>query len=73
MGTEKFYVEAEWDEEAKIWYVADTNIPGLSTEGETLELLTERVEQVASELISANSPRRSRKIILRAERVLMAA
>ena len=38
-----FYVWAKWDDEAEVWYTAETSIRGLVTEADTLEELRERL------------------------------
>jgi len=38
-----FYVWAKWDDEAQVWYTAETSIRGLVTEADTLEKLRERL------------------------------
>jgi hypothetical protein len=35
----EYIVRCQWDDEAGVWYVDDTDVPGLSTEAETFELL----------------------------------
>jgi len=50
----RFYVKAEWDEEAKVWYVAETNVPGLSLEAPTSDALLERLDCAVPELLELN-------------------
>lgn len=50
----RFHVTAEFDEEANIWYVAESNIPGLSAEGATPEELYAKVSELLPELIEDN-------------------
>ena len=39
MRKAKFKVVAMWDSEAEVWYVSETDVPGLNAEGETLDEL----------------------------------
>lgn len=48
-------VHANYDPVERIWYIVDTDVPGLTTEGETLERLGERVTAVMPELIELNA------------------
>ena len=51
-------VLAKYDDEAKVWYIAESDIPGLAGEAATLDELWDVVEDVAGELIEANMPDR---------------
>lgn len=48
-----FNVQAEWDEEARVWWAHNGDIP-LATEAKTFDSLVKRVMQAAPELIVAN-------------------
>jgi predicted RNase H-like HicB family nuclease len=48
-------LHAGYDPEARVWYTLDCDVPGLVTEGETLERLRERAAAVMPELISDNA------------------
>jgi predicted RNase H-like HicB family nuclease len=37
MSTKRYTVTCHWDEEAEVWYVAETDVPGLATEAATVE------------------------------------
>ena len=50
----KYYVLAEWDAEAHVWYVSDTNVPGLSLEGDTEEILLKKLDAAVPELLELN-------------------
>lgn len=39
-------IHAAYDAEAQVWYTIDCDVPGLVTEGETLERLRERAAVV---------------------------
>ncbi len=34
------FVHAEWDEEAQVWVASSDDVPGLATEGSTIEGLS---------------------------------
>jgi hypothetical protein len=65
-------IKAIWDSEAKVW-VAQNDELGLSTEAETLEQLTEKLEVMIPELLELNQGVVSDPlpINLQAERTLM--
>lgn len=44
-------VRVAWDEEVKVWYVEDTDIPGLATEADTLEQLRAKVPVIVRDLM----------------------
>jgi predicted RNase H-like HicB family nuclease len=48
-------LHAGYDPEARVWYTLDCDVPGLVTEGETLERLRERAAAVMPELIADNA------------------
>lgn len=45
------FVRAAWDDEAKVWYVEECDIPGLATEAETLEALLQRIKDIIPDLL----------------------
>jgi hypothetical protein len=49
-----YVVKASFDEEADVWFVDHTDIPGLATEAPTFEELRGKIEVMASELLEAN-------------------
>ncbi|WP_368647547.1 DUF1902 domain-containing protein [Castellaniella ginsengisoli] len=49
-----FFVHAEWDQNAEVWVAASDDVPGLSTEAETLEILSEKLNCMIPELLDAN-------------------
>ena len=57
----QYFVRAEWDDEAKCWYVSDTNVPGLAADAETIPQLTQKLLSMVSDLLIENS--RSKKPI----------
>ena len=50
------HVRAAWDDEAGVWYTAETSIPGLATEAETLERLRERLLVMIPDLLEDEMP-----------------
>jgi predicted RNase H-like HicB family nuclease len=48
-------LHAAYDAEERIWYTLDCDVPGLVTEGETLEHLRDRAAAVLPELLSDNA------------------
>jgi uncharacterized protein DUF1902 len=45
-------VRAEWDEEARVWVAEGTNLPGLVTEADTVEVLLDKLRVMVPELLS---------------------
>jgi len=45
-------VRVAWDDEARVWYVEDSDIQGLVSEADTLEALRERIKVIAADLLS---------------------
>ena len=50
----QFMVVAKWDTEAGVWYVAETDVPGLSTEASTIEQLNKKLRVMIPELLILN-------------------
>lgn len=51
----RLLVTARWDGEAKVWVATSDDIPGLVTEANSLDLLVQRVLEVAPELMEDNA------------------
>ena len=47
-------IHAAWDDEANVWYVQDSDVPGLATEAATLEALLQKLKVMIPELIELN-------------------
>ena len=64
-----YVVDAAWDAEAGVWVAHSDDIPGLTTEAETLEALVKRVTAVTPELLELNKagPSDGAEIHFRAE------
>lgn len=50
----KLFIVAEWDAEAGVWYVADTNVPGLATEAPTIDTLLGKLKVMVPEMLELN-------------------
>ncbi len=48
-------VRADYDAEARYWYVFDSDVPGLSTGAETLEALEANLPDLIVELLDLNA------------------
>ena len=48
------FIRAEWDEDVKVWVATSDDVPGLATEGDTLETLIEKLKGLIPELLVAN-------------------
>lgn len=55
MESARYHVEAVWDPEAGVWVAESADVPGLATEAETVEQLTEKLRVMIPELLAANS------------------
>jgi predicted RNase H-like HicB family nuclease len=49
-----YHVQADWDGEAGVWVATSEDVPGLATEAETIERLTDRLRTIIPELLAAN-------------------
>lgn len=50
----QWIVRADYDPEAKSWYVFDSDVPGLSTGAGTLEELEAKLPEIIVELLELN-------------------
>lgn len=48
------YSEAFWDSEALVWVATSEDVPGLVTEAETIEALTQKLRVMIPELVVLN-------------------
>ena len=46
-------IRAAWDDEAKVWYIEESDIPGLVTESDSLEGLRQRIRDIIPDLLEA--------------------
>lgn len=49
-----YHIQADWDPEAGVWVATSDDVPGLATEAETIEALTEKLHTMIPELLEAN-------------------
>ena len=54
MESNTYHVQADWDPEAGVWVATSVDVPGLATEAETIEGLTNRLRTIIPELLEAN-------------------
>lgn len=47
-------ISAVWDASAKVWTATSADVPGLATEAETLEDLTQKLRVIVPELLQLN-------------------
>jgi len=52
--TNHYKIEAFWDQEAQVWVAESSDILGLVTEADNLDLLTNKLKQMIPELLAAN-------------------
>lgn len=52
----QIWVRYRWDAEAGVWYVCDSNVPGLSAEAPTPEEMEARLSVLVPELLQLNRP-----------------
>lgn len=48
-------VRCAWDDEASVWYVRESDIPGLVTEADTLELLRQKLPGMIQDLLDVET------------------
>lgn len=49
-----FQVHVSWDEEALVWYVSESDVPGLNAEAATLDEMQVELRQLIPRLLSLN-------------------
>lgn len=49
-----YVIHADWDAQAGVWCATSDDVPGLATEADTLELLTQKLETMVPELLELN-------------------
>ncbi|MDZ7714513.1 MAG: DUF1902 domain-containing protein [Rhodovibrio sp.] len=54
MAPRECVVRAEWDDEAAVWYVSDSDLPGLVAEADSVDALREKVLARVRELADLN-------------------
>ena len=48
-------IDAFWDVEAEVWVATSEEVPGLATEADTLESLTQKLRAMVPELLQLNN------------------
>ncbi len=54
MSTKRYTVTCHWDEEAEVWYVAETDVSGLATEAATVEEMEDKLLRMVPEVLALN-------------------
>jgi len=54
VGEKPLFIRAEWDEDSRVWVATSDDVPGLVTEGSSLEALIEKLKIMIPELLEAN-------------------
>ena len=49
MAMDTYHIQADWDPEASVWVATSEDVPGLATEAETIEALTEKLRVMIPE------------------------
>ena len=49
-----YTVTCHWDEDAGVWYVAESDVPGLATEAATVEKMDRKLRTLIPELLELN-------------------
>ena len=49
-----YTVKITWDDEARVWYVDESDVPGLCIEAATVDLMAERLAVIIPELLDEN-------------------
>jgi predicted RNase H-like HicB family nuclease len=50
-----YTVSCEWDPDAGVWYVSDSDVPGLATEASSFEALELKLQAMIPELLELNA------------------
>lgn len=53
---EIYTVTCCWDKEAGVWYVAESDVPGLAAEADSLEEMERKLYSLIPELLELNEP-----------------
>lgn len=51
-----YTIRCQWDAEARVWYVAESDVPGLSLEAPTRGEMDARLRRAIPELLELNEP-----------------
>lgn len=56
MATVTFTIYCQWDDEARVWFVAESDVPGLAGEAPTPEAMNQLLRSRVPELVELNRP-----------------
>jgi len=51
-----YTITCRWDDEAGVWYVEESDVPGLATEAPTLDEMERKLLTMIPELLELNEP-----------------
>jgi len=54
MESSAYQVNAFWDDEAAIWVATSEDVPGLATEVDTIEALSQKLRDIVPDLLFSN-------------------
>lgn len=54
METTTYHIDAFWDAEASVWVATSEDVPGLATEADTIEALSQKLRQIVPDLLLLN-------------------
>lgn len=54
MSSTVYQVNAFWDGEAEVWVATSDDVPGLATEADTIEALSQKLREVVPDLLVRN-------------------
>lgn len=54
MESAVYQVSAFWDDEAAVWVATSEDIPGLATEADTIEALSQKLRDIVPDLLVSN-------------------
>ncbi|MCY7276712.1 MAG: DUF1902 domain-containing protein [Phormidesmis sp. CAN_BIN44] len=54
MKSAVYQVSAFWDENAAVWVATSEDVPGLATEADTVEALSQKLRDIVPELLLSN-------------------
>jgi predicted RNase H-like HicB family nuclease len=55
IGMAVWTIRAEYDPEARVWWTAECDVPGLVTEAETLEQMAAKLKVMVAEMVEENA------------------
>jgi Domain of unknown function (DUF1902) len=54
MESSVYQVDAFWDEETAVWVATSEDVPGLATEADTIEALSQKLRDIIPDLLLSN-------------------